>query len=634
MLILPKSNIKLSSSISIKGKEHTRLLNFLHGRLEMGKDFRDQYLEIFKNIDREYYGYLRREQDDNKRDKDNRQGKGVKPVDEKLSLIFAQLDEAVTYLLTVLAPDEAMYTAQAPEQNQKVASGFAALLNKHAEKYHHYRHLALFLQSALRYNLGAFSVEWEETFGNVLRKSKNSLDKIESVRERIFHGNKIEAFDLYNLLLDPSVNPVDIAEEGNFFSSVKVQTPFAIKKAEADKDFQNVEDFLRSQDGQFSYFETHPKTRDDFSHINANYTDWTAIFRARDEIKDAADLREINTMYVWLRPNEFKLSKDKEYQIWKFKLGGTTHILHGKHMDNAHGMLPINIAVPFEDHFQLDAKGAAERLIPHQRFASFVMNTHQRAVRKKLYGLTVYDSNAIPLLDTAEVDMAGGKIPASGGALDMDIRKKIIQFNDGPDTTNSLENIKAMNDLMQNVMPTNIQNQVAGLERATQYQAAALVQGANRRNLKLAKIINAQAMDNGRYQQMQNVFQMQDIARIIGNDGKIIDINPAEFIDAEIEFTISDGLKGLDRLALTMNMQDLFNSILQSKQAAEQVDVVKLMDYMSTLYGDYTDFSQFKLESPIDSQPTEIRDLAFKLLQQFQQEQQGGGNNPTGATNV
>ena len=622
-IIFDNTTVRLSADIAIKGRDYFKLLRYLTGRLAMAAQRRNQFIELYKDIDREYYGYLRRDQDDKKRDRDNKRGIGIKPVDEKLSMIFAQLDEATTYLLNVLAPDEAIYTAQAPAEQQKVASGFAALMNKHAEKYHHYRHLALFLQTALRYNLGAFSVTWVETFGNVISKKSVTSGERVTKRERIFHGNALEAFDIYNLLLDPSVNPVDVAEKGQFYSYVTLETPFRLKKAAADNDYQRVEDFLQTQTAQFSYFQEHPVTRDDYAH-SQGVTDWVSIFNATEETKDAAEMREQNAMLAWIIPADFGISKITDYQIWQFIIGGSTHILHAKHLENSHGMLPINIAVPFEDHFQLDAKGAAERLIPHQRFASFILNVHQRAVRKKLYGLTIFDSQVIPLLDSTDIDMAGGKVAASGLGIDVDLRKKIIQFNDAPDTTRSLENIQIMNDLMQGVMPTNIQNQVAGLERATQYQAAALVQGANRRNLKMAKIINAQAMDSSRFQQMQNIFEKQDSVRIIGPQGKLIDIDPNEFLDADIEFTIADGLKGLDRLALTMNMKDLFASVLQSTQATQQLDVLKLMDYMSTMFGDYTDFIQFKLESPIDALSVEERNLAFQLLQKVLEEQGKG----------
>jgi len=622
--------VQLSSDLKIKGEDYNKLLTWLTGRLELARTRRDQYIDLFRVIDREYYGYLRRDQDDAKRNRDNALGIGLKPTDEKLSLIFSQLDEAVTYLLTVLAPDEAIYTAQAPAEQQDIASGFAALMNKHAERYHHYRQLALFLQSSLRYNIGAFGVNWEESFGNVIRKEKNTAGIRETVREKIFMGNALIAYDIYNLLLDPTVNPVDVAEQGQFFSFVERTTPFRLTKAAADMDFHNVDDFIKTQPRQFLYYQEHPLTRNDFAVGDSNFsTDWASVLAAREETKDIAEFREHNRMYAWLIPAEFGLSKETTHQIWKFEIGSDTHIFNAQHMINSHGMLPINIAVPFEDHFQMDAKGAAERLIPHQRFASFVLNTHQRAVRKKLYGLTVYDAQKIPLLDSSDIDMAGGKIPASGGGIDLDLRKAIVQFNDGPDTTRTLENIEAMNDLMQEVMPTNILRQVAGLQRATQYQAAAVVQGGNRRNLKMAKIITSQAMDRGRYQQMQNIFQLQDETQILDKNGNLVIINPVDFLDADIEFTIADGLKGLDRLALTLNMKELFNSVLQSQQATSQMDVVAFINYMSSQFGDYTDLSQFKLKSPIDALSPEQKALAFQLLQAAAQEEQTGGTQAT-----
>ena len=118
-------------------------------------------------------------------------------------------------------------------------------------------------------------------------------------------------------------------------------------------------------------------------------------------------------------------------------------------------------------------------------------------------------------------------------------------------------------------------------------------------------------------------IKLSDVIKFINSKTYVI-IDPNEFLDAEIEFTIADGLKGLDRLALTMNMKDLFASVLQSTQATQPLDVLKLMDYMSTMFGDYTDFIQFKLESPIDALSVEERNLAFQLLQKVLEEQGKG----------
>lgn len=611
----------IAEDIKIPGRQYDKLLQHIVERLELSHQLRSSYLDLFRYIDREYNAYLLLDAEDKKREKDNVRAKGLKPTDVKLSMIFSQLDEALTYFLMLLAPDEAIYSAIAPREQQKVADGFATLMNTHAEDFGHYRNLALFLLDTLKYNFGAFGVHWRSVIGNRIVNTVESVN-FKTERNVVKQGNELFTYDPYNLLIDPSINPINLSEDGEYFAFVELDTPFRLKKMQMDEGLQNVDDFLKTSP-QAKFWETHPETRSNFPASDGSNVNWVDILSARNKNVDTAKSYERTTMFINIIPQEFGLSKSKEYEIWRFQIGLDSHILHAKHMDNAHGLLPINVAMPYEDHFGFQSRGAAERLIPHQTFSSFVLNTHQRAVRKKLYGLTVYDENIIPLMGQSEVDLAGGKIPANTQGQDFDLRKKIVQFTDGPDTTRTLENVEAMSQLMQEILPTNLLRQVAGLERATQYQAAAVVQGANRRNLKLAKVINSQAMDKSRHMQMFNIFQFQPNMEILSEEtGELIRIDPKQFRDTLIRFTISDGLKGLDRLSIIIHMKEMINTVVQSQQASQQADIMALLDYLSTLFGDHTDFTQFKIKSPIDTLPKEQRDLAFQLLQAALQKQQ------------
>lgn len=624
----------VGKDIKLSNDQYYALLKHCTSRLDIGKLSRERYIEIFKNIDREYYSWLKHDADDQKRKRDNARGIGVKPVDQKLSLLFSQIDEAATYLLSVLAPDEALYSATAPKNKQGVAKAFATLMNQHAQVFGHFRQYALFLLQAMKYNFSGFGVNWVERTGNQIVNDNAGQPVVKNAI--VASGNEIVAFDPYNLLLDPSVNPVDLAEKGEYFGITDVATEFRLRKAAVDEGLLNVDEFVNEQNA-FSwkpYYVEKPFVRNDVVATNDMRTDWFSLLGYNSDSKESAVGFEITTGFFWLIPAKFGLSKSTNYEIWRIVIGADKVILHAKHMDNAHGMLPCNIAVPYEDNFGWQTKGGAERLIPHQQFASFVMNSHQRAVRKRLYGLTFYDAQRMPAMAQDDVDLMGGKVPFNSNGQDVDVNKLVKQFSDGPDTTGTLQNVAMVGELMQDIMPTKMQQQVAGLDRATQYQAAAVVQSASRRNLKTAKIVDSQAMQRGRTMQMLNIQQKQEAIEILVEGGEMVSINPREFRETKLEFEISDGLKGIDRLALIMNIKEVLNSVLQSQQAAGQLDVVGIINYWTSLLGDNTDFSQFKIASPLDQLPADQRNLAFQLLQQYaaQQEaqQQGGGAGAAG----
>lgn len=619
-----------ASGLQITDAQYLALQAHLKIRLDIAKTMRDEYAARFQHIDREYYCYMNRDADDRKRQRDNSAGKGVKPVDEKLSMIFAQIDEALTYLLTVLAPDDALYSATAPREQQPAATAFSALMNQHAERFAHYRNYALFLLTALKYNFGGFGVFWQSVIGNV-PQATTAGTVTEFIRDVISAGNEIAAFDPYNLLLDPSVNPIDIATKGEFFAYVEAVTEFRLRKMEEDGDLVGVVNKLDKDhiSPQFAYMLPHPVIRVPSGTFNdgMRVVDWVGTLTAAAANATVQPLMgyELVTMHCWLVPAKFGLAKTTTYSQWKFIIFNGTDIVHAEPFDNAHGMLPCNIAMPWEDFFVWQTPAITERLEPYQRFASHVLNAHQRTTRKKLYGLTYFDPTYFPILGTDEADLLGGKVASAPTAPDVDLRRKIGQFTDGPDTTGTLENIRGMNDIMQQILPTNLQQQVAGLDRATQYQAAAMVQSANRRNLKIAKLINTQAMNNGRTQQYYNILQYQQSVDVLMPDGTLQAVDPRQFRNAKLMFTLSDGLKGLDRLSLILNIKEVLNAVLQSQQASAQLDVVGIIDYWTSMMGDHTDFRQFKIASPLDQLPAEQRNLAFQLLQQYVAQQNAGG---------
>lgn len=620
---------EVNENIKITQLQYTNLLAHIADRMALAKLMRDRNVDTFKYIDREYYSWLRLSAADRKRALDNAQGIGVKPTDVKLSMLFSQIDEAQTFILGVLAPEEAIYNVVAPKEKKDVAKGFSVLMNEHAEDFQHYRNYSMFANDCMRYNFGAIGVEWLEEQGNIVELAAGGQ---RTTKRRVTKsGNALESYDPYNLLMDPSVNPVDLPDKGEYYGYVNVQTPFRLKVMESKGEIFNVEAFLRNQPSE-KWREKHPTVRNTDTEAESDYN-WVSVLSARSGAVESSKAYETIKGHLWLIPKDWGLSNDEDYQIWKFILGSDDEILFMEHADNAHGILPIAIAMPYEDHFIWQTKGPTERLIPYQQFGSFMMNIHQRSARKALYGLTFYDKHHINFGDADDDEiLTGGKVAIDSKGQDIDLRKLIVQFSETPDTQNTIQNIGLVGELGQDILPSRLLQQVAGLERATQFQAAATVQSANKRNLKAAKVIDGQAMVKIRFMQMMNIFEKQDMIEVLTDGGELVKVDPKEFVSAKLRFLIADGLKGLDRLSLILNSREMLNAVLQSKQAGEQLDIVGIIDHLTSMWGDHTDFKQFKLISPVDKLPADQRDLAFRLLQAFAAKQEGGGTGGAGNT--
>lgn len=612
-----QKRVHLSNAITITQAQHKKLIDDLTGMLEFADPVRKDQIRKFEAIDREVAGYLKLDEDDRKRKRDTEKGYGPKVYDTSLPLTMTQLDEAITFFMSVIAAEDGLYHAVAPKDKQQVAKAFAALMNEHAETFQHERHLGMFLFDCLKYNFGALCPEWREVYGN---KIENTAANQPLVRENtvVSKGNALEWVDPYNFWYDVSVDPTSLYSKGQFFATGEAMTNFRIRKMAQDKLLFNTESVLKESQTVQEWIEKRPQIRTSDQH--SSETDWVSIL-SRGQTKNVIGAgHEVIKFHAWINPKDYGLSPTDQLQIWRLWMVDGKYIVHAQHLNNAHALLPISIGMPWEDGFREQTKSFAEMLMPLQRFASFQMNIHQRAARKSLYGLTVYNSR----LNLDEVDdLTAAKIPYNGDPSD-DIRKMIAQFRDAPDTANTMQDISNVIELMQKVLPTDILKQVAGLERATQYQAAATVQGANRRNLKIAKLLNVQALAPSRHMQMFNILQYQDEMEILTEEGELQTVNPTDFRDTNLRFTISDGLKGLDKLAIVMNIKEVLNSVLQSQQASQVFDVGQIINYWTSLLGDKTDFSQFRFENEFDKLDPQQKQIAFQLLQRAAAAQQEG----------
>lgn len=629
--------VRISTDFEMDSKNHSALVEYIRYLFGTAKSVRDTNVTRFTHIDREMAGFLLLDEDDRKRQRDVKQGRGIKIFDTSLPLTVTQIDEAITFLMTVIASEEGLYSAIARKDQQAVAKGFSLLMNEHARKYQHVRHICKFLLNAFKYNIAGMIVEWNTMYGTKLGNTPaGTAEVLKNVP--VYAGNKLTAADMYNFFYDSTIDPIDLPKTGEFFGTVDKRRLNSLKREEQIGRIFGAVEAAKAMNPELSLFATRPEIRNDgetqASNQGTNFDEVFAAYKPVDGSPFEDKVAEEEIIYMWLNPHEAKIKPiggatnrlPNESQIWKFRLINMNRIVEAEMLNNAHGMLPCVITMPWEDDFREQTQSFAELLLPSQRFASHQINVHQRANRKALAGFTVFNKSVV---DLTNVDVQCGKFGVDAPA-DFDFRKAIYQSFDAPGTEYTMRDVEAMITLMQKILPTDQLRQVAGLERATQYQAAATVQGGNRRNVKFAKTIDDQALSVGREMQMYNVLEKQETVELIDPNGEIVQVNPSELRDAKLEFTISDGLKGIDKLSLIMNLKDIMNSLLQSQDSQQKVDIIAMLNYITTLQGDKTDLNQFKYKSAIDALPPQQKELAFQLLQQYAAQQEAASGQKPG----
>ena len=615
---VPEGSVQIGEDIVITKAMHKELLKHLQDRLDWAYSGHEDQVDRFTAIDKEVSGFIRLSDDDYKRKTDNEKGYGVKAYDVNLQLTKVQIDEAVTFLTTVFFPEEGPYNAAAPKDKQHIAKAMTVLMNEHASKFKHFRAFNKFCTDAFKYNIGLLLPEWKEHKGSLVQNDETQTGA-QILHDQVLHaGNKLTYADPYNTLFDPSVDICDLAEQGEFFATISAPSSFTIQREKLRGELYNMDDVAISQETahKSKYYTDHPDiTGDAGSGRGQNQTiDWEKWLTMGSD-KTSIGIMERVVMYCWIPADEFGLVEEVNYSIWRFEILNGSHIVKAEQMTNAHGLLPLIGARPWDDAFGTQTQSYAEVLAPYQRFSSFQLNVHQAACRKALYGVTLYLERLMP--DMKDADMTACKIPVKSTAELESFDKLFKQFNDAPQTQNTIGDIQNMDGLMQKILPTDMLKQVTDLERATKYQSAATVQGANRRNLKIAQLIDAQAYETARRIMVYNIMQYQEALEVADPQTREpIQVNPAELRDAKLETMIGAGLRGMDKLILVESLQEMLGYVVQNQQASSEIDVVEVMNYITSLIGDYTNFGQFRFENEFDKLTAEEKTMAHQLLQQ------------------
>lgn len=588
------------------------LVDHILARVRMSDDERRRRAARAQDIDVQMSGYITLSADDKKRKNDNRRGRAPKPTDHNLCLTMAQLDEGNTYLMSVFAPEMDIFEAVAPADKQQLAQALTAEVNKHSQHGQYYRHISKACFNALKYNFMGLTCYWEKYNGVVFASAPGGV--VSKTNGTVWEGNVLNSVDVYNFFYDTAVHPVDLPKQGEFFAEVERRTPFRVRKMASDNQLYGINRYVKenfsvnsagSSPNGFSFYLQSPSVRDPDSRIDGN-VNWVSVVRGDQAVQESVPGIELVWYTGWINPTDFGLSTENELQVWRICVANAKYLTFAVKLQDNHGMLPIAMACPLEDDLKNEQRTYAEQLIPLQHFASFLLNAHQAATRKSIYGVTVYNANLFPGMDKDRDELIGAILPFRSTSAEVDIDKAFRHYSTAPGTERNVQQVGEVIQLMQKILPTDMLKQVADLERATLYQAAATVQAGNRRQLKLARIISDQCLQLLKFQMLYNLYaNLPTLSYVDEITGKRQDISVGDCVAAGVEFDISTGLKGLDRLMTIQIMRDVINSVIQSQQGIAEIDIVKLLNYYSNLAGDRTDLTQFRKQPTVNPGQTE-----------------------------
>ncbi len=612
---------------------HKTLLDYCLSRLDLGAVHRDERVVRYREIDKQVIAYLELTTEDQKR-KDKRDQTGQQFATEvNLPLLHVHLTDMLTYFTGIFASPTGMYSMLSDDPRQQaLGNALTSIMNQDAVHADHFKAVIRACAAALRYNVGGLMTEWKEELGNRL---SNVDGKRESISQKVWSGNTLIGVDMYNTLWDPRVtDPTEVQDRGEFCATIEPISFYELLKASQDGTYFNTEGItdpsglsrsdrrLASTAGRVYYRSPAREVapQDTTSESGRGQQDWDFFFGGTASPTGTRGVELVHT-YIWVNPIQMKLiqgtkenkEKRSRLELWRITLAEGTRIIETTHMNNIHEQLPLTLGNTNESSLGEAQKSPAEYLQPLQTFASFALNTHVAATRKNIWGLILYNPDAVDLTDLPEGEVSG-RLPIKSAYRGKDLQNIIWEHKGVLDTKQTTGDIKLSMDLLQNFYPTvATPSQIAGIDRAIEDQVAAVVQGANRRLQMAAQLLDTGMFKNSRSQQYSNIIQyrQEKISYVDSTKGagNVEQIDPLELQELNIDEVMGQGLKAINREAAVKKLNALVFALLNSQSAAEY-DMGAIISKVSQLDGIEVDLSVYRKPPPQQPNPADVAGVA------------------------
>ena len=581
---------------------------------------------------------------------------------------LGHIQDAASSLQQILFPIRQMYGSVAiTPAKQKESAALVTVMNTHAKLFRHYTSYYGAIFDGLAFNRGIIETRWEGVKGwrSTARPDRRNLETSENYYT-LKEGNNVAQLDVYNTILDNSVDFEEYAEKAGFYAKVERFSEDGILRLAKDGEIaitSEVKKGLRrliwgngkskiegsekfyhllipmlgvsaGSGGYRGLYQERPEFVRDFynklanDEIDCDGPSFNVEKYIGGSVRSRCDSNAVNELLTFvgrIEPKVFGLGEVEELQIWEFKILNGEWLVGARVVADSHGLIPCNVTTP-KTELGESSYSLAELLAPFQDGTNSLMNVFLRGARKDTNnGRTFYSANHVKLDQMA--DPSSGDIPVDLSDLPTDRRSLDAVVKNLPGnrvSSASLEAIRLLEDAMQDIFPVDQISQMANLNRPVDHQSRSVSQLSNTAMFVQARLIHEQLVGTSNFIQTQNIIYKQEALTIFNRNGEIQEIDPSIFKDRELEVAVSDGLRGIDTIAIANRIENLLGYMFQSGKLQAEFDLPAMTTFLLNMEGAHVDMDAFKYQNDYDRLEPEQKQAAFQLLQQaIQQAQQG-----------
>lgn len=537
----------------------------------------------------------------------NMAGDARKLQDMTVPIVMPQVESAVAYQAGVFLTSYPIFGVVSSPSNASAALQFETALGDQSVKFGWARELIKVLRDGYKYNFGVATVDWKKLpLKQIVTDTSISSAGMAALKEYSYGGNSIVRRDPYNSFMDMSVQPANLAAEGEYFGENCLISRVQLKRLMATLDPAKTSNAREAYESSFggqtedmgatmSYYvpEVNKFLNLGTPHYGAsNWGQWMGL--AGSTTRNPISYRDrylLTTFYCRAVPADFG-ARGNGVKVYKAYIINWAHVIFVEELNLAHDLLPAFVMQPYEDGLGYQTQSMLDNALPFQDMSSALWNISLESKRRLIFDRLVYNPR---MIDKKDIDPASAvsRIPLRNAAMAKDgneIARAVYQIPYREDNAGT--------NLQMADMISGMADQATGQNKVdrgqfqkgnkTKQEFDTTMANSNSRQQLSALAIEHQFFTPVKEAVKANTLQFQGAGSFLNRDTREpVAVDPVELRKAMLEFKMTDGMLPAEKM---MN-GELLTVFLQTAQAlpavATEYDVMGMFLYWAKLRGAY-----------------------------------------------
>lgn len=567
-------------------------------------------------------------------------------------VVLASVETTVAYLSEVFLSGYPRFPVVSTPAKKELAEALEGIMQDHITLSQSDAEMQLLFKDLAKYNLGVLETDWAPiaTY-NPQVSDPTSINPSDPRKQKydVKHINYLRRWNLRNTFMDPLVDPVKVASDGEFIGHTEI---FNRTKLKRHLNYltnegllihpKQVERALKS--GPSSDVWQPDPTISAFMVNSKETTDYDSWMGFAPPIPDGMlkvpangqGIYYVTRIYVRIIPTDFLLNvPDKNSpQIWKLEIVNNQILIQAEKLNTSMDMFPVYAGHAHEDGFGLQTQSVAELSMSIQEATTRMFNIRFQAARRAIQDRGLYNPDMIRSSDinspipSAKIAV---KVQALGENGGLEQAYRPIPF-DPRGTDGVLQDAIIINDWNKDLTGQNNASRgqfQKGNKTMAEFET---VMGNSENRARLIALLIAIRIINPTKEQLKlNLLQFGEDTKIISpRTKKPVELSIDELITENMQFEVADGYTPKSKLANTDMLMGLMNLIgtspyLQQVYGQQMPGMVAHMAQLGGVRGfdEYADAAIAQYSNQM-----EFQQKLMQMMQQIQQQTMGAAAQP------